>query len=54
MIVPSQEQIPRAWPPALIVEPPELPPAPLPPLNPIERKPFDYSELEAATPLPTR
>jgi hypothetical protein len=25
-----------------------LPPAPLPPLTPIERKRFDYSELEGA------
>jgi len=34
--------------PPVIVEPPALPPAPLPPLSPIERKRFDYSELEAA------
>ena len=33
--------------PPLIVEEPELPPAPLPPLNPIERNQFDYNELEA-------
>lgn len=34
--------------PPLIVEAPELPPAPLPPLTPVERKQFDYSDLETA------
>jgi len=34
--------------PPLIVEQPELPPAPPPPLTPVERKQFDYSDLEAA------
>ena len=35
--------------PPLIVAPPALPLASLPPLDPIERKRFDYSEIEAAT-----
>ena len=34
--------------PPLIVEEPELPPAPQPPLTPVERKRFDFSDLEAA------
>jgi len=29
-----------------IADPPELPPAPLPPLTPVERRAFDYSDVE--------
>ena len=34
--------------PPLLVDAPERPPAPLPPLTPIARKEFDYSDIEAA------
>lgn len=34
--------------PPLLTEDPELPPPPLPPLMPVERRQLDYSELEAA------
>jgi len=30
----------------VIADPPELPPAPLPPLTPVERRAFDYSDVE--------
>ena len=29
-----------------IADPPELPPAPLPPLTPVERRAFDYTDVE--------
>jgi hypothetical protein len=32
--------------PPLIIEEPAPPPEPLPPLNPIERRAFDYGDLE--------
>ena len=34
--------------PPLLVDAPERPPAPLPPLTPVARKEFDYSDIEAA------
>ncbi len=37
--------------PPLLVEEPEQPPVPLPPLTPVARKQFDYSALEAAMAL---